>query len=296
MSISNNHHYVPAFYLKRWSNKNDKKLIEFSRPMGRVVKPQRKHPNATGYEKKLYKYKIEGELATPCIEETWFKPMDDLASKALDLIEMSNGNIQIDPGMRTAWAKFIRSLGMRTPDDIAALKRNYEDAWRSLVPEDEMVYAEIRKAGDPQSAREYVDATNPAIIENSALDLIPRLNSDEPIIKLICNFHWFVLDVKASDHELLTSDKPIMRTALDIEKAYIMLPIGPRKAFWAVNSRHFAEEIQSRVRRDWVERINRHVLEQATKYAFGRTDAPLRFVDRYLSIESTPSIFDAMGQ
>ena len=45
------HHFIPAFNLKGWSN-SEGFLIEYSRPH-KVVKPQRRHPNATGYQRDL---------------------------------------------------------------------------------------------------------------------------------------------------------------------------------------------------------------------------------------------------
>ena len=72
-------HYVPEFYLKRWSQNNpDKKLFSC-----RYIQATRKiqwtshAPSGTGYERNLY-----GK-----IEDIFFKPLDNEASNVLNKLE-----------------------------------------------------------------------------------------------------------------------------------------------------------------------------------------------------------------
>ncbi|MDR7141835.1 DUF4238 domain-containing protein [Rhizobium sp. BE258] len=59
------HHFLPVFYLKNWRGE-DGRLVQFSRPYGTKVKALRKHPDATGFIKKLYA--IEGSSGAVSVE------------------------------------------------------------------------------------------------------------------------------------------------------------------------------------------------------------------------------------
>ncbi|MCO6403529.1 DUF4238 domain-containing protein [Aurantimonas endophytica] len=53
---STKHHYIPAFYLRRWAG-TDKKVTEFSRPYRDVV-VRSVMPERTGYQERLYELKL----------------------------------------------------------------------------------------------------------------------------------------------------------------------------------------------------------------------------------------------
>ena len=75
----NKDHYNPEFYLRRWGRDNaDGKLYsgKYIQQENRIVWTPRA-PKGTGFERGLY-----GE-----IEESFFKPLDDKASKILNTLE-----------------------------------------------------------------------------------------------------------------------------------------------------------------------------------------------------------------
>jgi hypothetical protein len=66
MAPSRKHHFIPAFYPEQWAG-TDGLLIEWSRPRREVV-PQRRHPNATGFQYDLYPFS-----GMPSETRQWFE-------------------------------------------------------------------------------------------------------------------------------------------------------------------------------------------------------------------------------
>lgn len=80
------HHFVPAFYLRRWANR-ERKLVEFSKPFGDQVKAKRRYPEETGFGAHIYNVRSNCGDIVSCLESDFFKELDTLASEALHLIE-----------------------------------------------------------------------------------------------------------------------------------------------------------------------------------------------------------------
>lgn len=138
--LSNNkpqkHHFLPIFYLKRWvESASDRKLVEYSRPYGPLIKRRRTDPAGTGYLERLYA--IEGlppELAQQ-VEEGFMRPVDTLAADALSLLESGDATMRRSARHRSSWSLFLMSLMMRMPNDLKALKSSYAQRWQESSPE-----------------------------------------------------------------------------------------------------------------------------------------------------------------
>ena len=79
-------------------------------------------PSGTGYERNLY-----GE-----IEEKFFKPLDDNASKILNRLESESAvtPVKLDLGEKDhdRWAVFILGLIIRRPDKVEFIQVGFKDA------------------------------------------------------------------------------------------------------------------------------------------------------------------------
>jgi hypothetical protein len=119
------HHYLPVFYTKRWAIGLDQKLEQFHQPHGPRVKPRRLHPEAVGYVDRLYELQgLEPQLAQQ-IETQFFKPVDDLAARALAALEEGKKNDAWDDRYRSAWSRFLLSLMLRHPMAVQDLKAEW---------------------------------------------------------------------------------------------------------------------------------------------------------------------------
>jgi hypothetical protein len=111
-------HYIPEFYLKRWSqNSPDQRLFSARYfPGTKKIQWTRHAPSGTGYERDLY-----GE-----IEELFFKPLDNDACNILSRLESEHAvtPIKLDLGEKDhdRWAVFIIGFMVRTPGKIELIE------------------------------------------------------------------------------------------------------------------------------------------------------------------------------
>src|SRR5262245_3674520 len=82
LSQPRDHHFVPVFYLKQWTNQ-DGKLIEYSKPYGNKIVAKPVGPRATGFQTDLYAFQhLPPELAQ-YLEGAFLKRVDTESSAAL---------------------------------------------------------------------------------------------------------------------------------------------------------------------------------------------------------------------
>lgn len=295
MTDPTKHHYLPVFYLKRWAiGAPDGKLVSFRKwPRGKIT-PLRLHPEGIGYHKSLYSLgEVEPE-STQEIERLFMQPVDNDASYALCLLESNARRTDWPPRLRRAWVKFLRSLSMRMPPDIIALKTSYLEGWGEVSIDHEQEYQRLRQPSDPPTAAEFFKQMPLTELQNHALKLIPWLADNEEIGELLMNLHWFVVDADPDGLELLTSDRPLTMAPFELDDAYLTLPIGPTKIFWAVKHPKWEVIVRSQQPKDWVRRQNERILRQASFLAISRTDDCQRFVQKHLGATPEVSVFERM--
>ncbi len=167
------HHYAPIFYLKRGTGP-DGKLEQFSRPNASVVKVRRVYPAATGYSEDLYAMPGLPDHLVQHVEQKFMQEVDQGAAEALDLLEQSVvTNWTTD--LRSAWTRFIQSLQLRTPADIAGIKRRTEWEWNKTIPPLQAKYDAIRGPSDPEKLEEYLGKGDPLIVERIGMWMATRL-------------------------------------------------------------------------------------------------------------------------
>jgi Protein of unknown function (DUF4238) len=105
MSIPRRHHYIPVFYLKRWTAR-DGRICEFSRPHD-VVKARMTYPAGTAYEHDLYKIHGLESDAGQVTEQRFLKRVDQLASDALVKLIHGSAPDFNDVRAKSAWSRFI---------------------------------------------------------------------------------------------------------------------------------------------------------------------------------------------
>ena len=81
MNFPVKHHFSPAFSLQPWTG-SDGLLCEIRRINGRVA-ASRKHPNATGFEKNLYRTEGVPADQEQHLEVNFMRPLDTAADRAL---------------------------------------------------------------------------------------------------------------------------------------------------------------------------------------------------------------------
>lgn len=246
-------HYVPKFYLKRWSQNNpDQKLFSFRFfPDTKKVHWTPRSPSGTGYERALY-----GE-----IEETFFKPLDDDASRILNKLESDDivRPLKLDLGEKdhNNWAIFILGLIIRVPDKIKHIHDSYE---------------------------------NSGVPANIAKKEIPNIIENKSAVKDLRSLTWLFARVE-TNLELITCDNPVIfrPNNLSHPDCSIILPMGPKHFFLATRG----ENIQrfEKNHRKMVTNINIEIIKNANKriYASRKHSVKDNFIIKHLEKKTAPN-------
>ena len=290
------HHYLPIFYLKRWSGM-DGKICEFSKPYGQVVRPKRVHPAGTAYEKYLYSLKSYPPGLSDQIEANFFSPVDSLAADALQLLERRDAALAMNASQRSAWSRFLIGLDTRGPEDVRAFWQLWRKRYLYANEHSEREYAKIRPEDLPATLKEFLESTPEQEIEKSGGDLFPRLIDNASIGQTINEMIWKILEFPNSRFELLTSDRPVIRSnVLNSSEGHIALPIGPRRLFVAATREETFLALSKRAETSIVVECNQHCVKSALKYSYGTDDQQFRFISNRMSRNTRPSLFERVAE
>lgn len=294
MNAPDKHHYIPAFYTKRWAGP-DELICEFSRPYKTVV-PKRVHSNATGFLRRLYTLRdFEPGLAQQ-VEENFFKPVDGWAADALALLEGGPQKLRWNSHNRSAWTRFILSLLLRCPEDIDHFRALWYEDFRTTDTDSEARYAGVREHDDPPTFADFLAAQPIAMLEKTLFEVFFGLVDNTSIGGTINEMRWKVLDTSFTGLELLTSDRPVIRTHnLKAPGGHIALPIGPTRLFIASLHPSTIQSIVNVPRRELVKESNRQVVSGAKRFVYGTNDKQLSFVQKWFGIRPQIRIMEQVA-
>lgn len=225
-------HYVPEFYLKRWSETNpDKKLcsVRYFKDRNSIQWTPR-GPSGTCYQRDLY-----GE-----IEKTFFKPLDNDASKVLSKLESEKiSNIELNLGEKdhNNWATFIIGLIIRVPPRVEAIENKFSNA---------------------------------GLDRSVARNQIPDIIKSDRAIKDLRALCWVFARVE-TNLELITCDNPLIfkpRNLTDPD-CVIVLPLSPKHFFLATRKQNLNRFPKDP--RKMVKNINVEIIKNAEVRIFARS-------------------------
>ena len=273
-------HFVPCFYSSLWTG-GDGRLCEFSRPYDRV-KPRRKHPDATGYSIDLYTEAALPDGPRTYLEDSFLKLVDQRACDALRVM-LTRHIDDLKPEQRVAWTRFMMSMLQRSPGKVAELRRRWRSEYRKPHPELEQQYRERRAATDPPTLSEFLEQTGEEALGHGQVRVL-QMVMDLPKVGLqVVNMTWGVLTIPDIPVKLLTSDRPIIKTnGIGKPEAYVTVPIGPRKLFFAANERSTIDWIKAQPASELIRNVNATVVAQAENYVYGEFDYLRNFVEKHM--------------
>lgn len=240
------HHYIPVAYLKNWMNA-EKKVCEYSKPYEDRVVALSKHPSGTGYVRGLYEFVgVEDREMRETLEREFMRPVDTRAAELLQ--EMLAGEQTMNNGeKRSSWTTFLLSLMFRMPEDIRYHKERYLENWYKTDPKHRKHYKKIWRPGLPTRVEDVIAQMDPKEIEWRALEALVPLMTNSRIGEYINRMQWGTYTLPFLAPALLTSDRPlILSDGLIDENSHILLPISPKKIFYAVNDRGVVNFMASR--------------------------------------------------
>jgi len=285
------HHYIPAFYLRRWAASG--MVVEFARVHGEKIVSKSKAPEATGFKERLYELKgFDADYAQQ-VELKYFKKVDTLAALSLDILCTSASGFQWNSENRSGWTRFLLSLLLRCPEDIDCFREWWHEDFHRTDPEGERRYQKSRKSNDPETFAEYLSSQPLSVKEAYLFKVFSSLVEHDVIGEHVNNMHWDVIDMPSSAPQLLTSDRPVIRSNnLKDDAGHIALPIGPRVLFIASHNIQFLKDIRRTNKISLIKECNRQVVEGAVRFAYACDDSQARFIKNRFGKSLQPRLME----
>ncbi|WP_316194120.1 DUF4238 domain-containing protein [Bradyrhizobium sp. SZCCHNRI3052] len=275
------HHFNPAFYLGRFAGP-DGDVREMRLVRGKVILKSR-HPDATGFQRDLYRIEGAPEEHSQHLEVHFMSPLDNGAAKALERIEAGD-TMDWTAEERSEWVRFIIGFLFRHPASIALIKKHFADVFEGAIEALERHYDEVRGPNDPATFAEAYAQSNPAAAEIHATNMIAELIDNDRLGPTIFEMQWAVLDMTRAKFSVLTSDRPLyMPLPLGRPDAYILLPISPTKYFIAARQRATIEALKKLNPTKVVREVNTAIVQQAREFVWGRDDSQRGFVEKHFA-------------
>lgn len=273
--MAEDNHYIPIFYQKRWATRADKRVCVYSRPY-EDARVQRKHPGGVGYQRDLYTVTNADAAVATYLEHQFFKRTDDLAAKALAVIEAGQWR-PMDSSTRSGWTRFIISLLHRNPEQVGKFLELVSQYIALIKPQYDKLYNKRKDVNHPATFDEFWQDILPEIIGRTWIKLIQTTVDSKSVGEHFNRLVWRVLDFKSS-YTFLTGDRPIMMTNGMIRTdSHLAIPIGPRKLFIAAHTTELADALKRDKPDKVIAFVNDRIVRQAHRFCVGVDDTHLSF-------------------
>jgi hypothetical protein len=293
MSTPRDHHFIPVFYLKKWTG-SDGKLIQYSRPYPGKFAIKKVSPRATGFQTDLYTFpNVPTEIAE-YLEAKFLARSDHLAS--LVHKELLDGTAAPWTNeTRSAWARFVINFLIRHPHPFAEIRAVAYDSWMRPDGLTQSEYKKVKQATDPPMFEDWLVAQGNHLADRIRIQLFQSAMDNEVAGAKFNNMSWHVLDLSRSRFRLLTSDWPLYRTIYGEDKLFA-LPISPTTLFTAVTRASMFRRMQSDKPDNIVRQINAGAVSAARMYVFASDELQERFVRNRMSTRmSGPPFFPSLA-
>jgi hypothetical protein len=294
MSQPRDHHFIPVFYLKRWTNA-DAKLIEYSRPYKNKLVAKPVGPRATGFQTDLYAFRDCPPALAQYLESIFLQRTDSIASLALEKL-LSGAVEPWTTELRSAWSRFAINFLVRHPHPFAEIRAIAYDHW--LRPDDitQQEYERLRRPEDPRLFEEWVLAQGNNLADRIRIRLIQAALDNEVVGARFNAMLWNVLDLSGSRFRLLTSDWPLCRE-INGERMLFTLPISPTALFVSVTHPDIFERLRRTRPDQLVRQINTKVVSCARLYVYGADNSQEQFIsNRMSSTQVAPPFFPSLAR
>ena len=170
----------------------------------------------------------------------------------------------------------------RNPERIASLRKYIEDIALDNYVANRAEYEAQMSEGDPPFLDHLVKK-----IAYDALDWTTTIMNNEKIGLHLNHMRWAVRDVSDCGLTLFTSDRPVLMTnGLVGDKAHLVMPISPSKAFIACNTKEMEDELLGYSSIVFAKGCNRNILRFAQKYAWSSDDQLINRANEFLAVDA----------
>jgi hypothetical protein len=278
------HHYVPRCLFRPWEDDN-RKVWVYEKRGSRVLPPYRQSTKVICVERELYSYTDSvPEDRRNLIEKNFFSAVDGAAAKVIRKLIKLDSNLSAEES--SAFATFIASLRVRTPEFFTAQSREGEEKFRRILSDKSKLKPEEIEALHGKTLLEIVEEKNPTLIPNYPKEIIINTLSGR-LGERVFNAKWKVRRVNCNEFDFLLSDRPLVLANGENRGDFLFgLPISPKHVFFAANNENFLEKIDACTPEELVQKMNISVVQQAKRKAFAQSKAhKMRFFENRLGTQ-----------
>ncbi|EGD60689.1 hypothetical protein Y88_1770 [Novosphingobium nitrogenifigens DSM 19370] len=282
MSDPDRHHFLPRFYLARWRHAEGK-VVTYSRQRGRLY-VRDYAPKEIGAQRGLYALKGAPAGQRNALERDFMGPeVDDPASQALRLL-LSETPVDLPMDMRQSWVRFLMSLFVRLPVQLADIRADAARTLREEFAAKLEEYEAIRRPGDPESFLEWIETKDPGhLFEDFGTSLIPDMIAIPNMNHDIMGMDWRVCHFKDGPYGFLTCDFPIcMLPGLAHPDCLISLPLSPTAVFLAAYNSDLLDRLTVLQPPTLIDAVNRLSISSAQDYVYADSRYHHELIDRLL--------------
>lgn len=224
-------------------------------------------------------YRAE-HVANPDEFEDVFQKLETMAGLALGkFLDPVAGDLTREE--YHAWAAFLLSLSMRSPDAVAYLRQLAQATFERefAQPDGEFTAANVNP--EYRTPADFMAARAPAFLANLHMRTIIRAMLDPAAMNEIGALRWSVRrNIKVP---LLLGDRPLISGgAREPARRFIALPLSPSVLFTATSSLVFESRVRSISDRALAGLVNEAQAKQAQKNIVG--NVPRNFLEKRLLV------------
>lgn len=264
------------------------KLYRFQKPTAGKVVEHRKPTRAVGFLERLYEIPDFPPETAQSIEQGFMKSLDDAAAIAHKLL-LAKNFAAMNQANRSAWTRFLLSLFLRTPDNLAAYKAGFSAVYNTPTPDIQAKYEAQKSPHDPPTAEEFLALHQPMAPLTAALTQLPHVMQNKGFGQHVIQMGWSVAEVHSG--AFLISDEPlIMSNGLGKADGHLAMPISPTKLFIATVNEKTLKTITGQGEREIIRMVNEQVVGRAKHFVGAHDTSQKRFIENRFGLAPMTSI------
>jgi hypothetical protein len=266
-----NHHFVPQFLLRYWSDKNGN--LRCWRRRGGVVESFSSTPRKVMRENHLYSARHVRDRAK---YEKAFSAIEAAAAKSLSKM-LAPGRLFLDENEVHAWAIFLLAQRARTPDKISWAEQQTRKLFKDILGRPDPEFSAVKPDQKFETLLDYMNENRRDIAENFHLDATMKIIHKKENLQPLVRMNWFVR--RSYGKPIILSDNPLVLIgSLHHGECVMVLPISPSVVFFATTNSELKSKIEFEDGRSAATRINDAQAVQAQRLVIG--DIEPRFLQK----------------
>lgn len=281
------HHYIPQFYLRRWTG-IDGRLERYTKPYPNRLDIKRRPTKAVGWWDDLYIAPENDPHKNYFLEWGFFRQLDDRAARVVQKLN-ATPIPTLSAQEISVWSTFLMSLLHRTPENLAAYKETAGRIYDETVPEIRDRYDELRTPHDPETVEEYEASLTAEDRERAVMRNFASSIANPNIGNFLNSLHWSALDLPDDCPDYLLSDDPLARTnGLKKADGHLAIPLSPRRLAVGVYDHNFRNELLRMRPRELVKQMNTWTVEGARHFVVSPDLQQTRFIKNRFGVNPKP--------